>query len=232
MITVTTTGEAAWTALDRWAARRGVAAAVIALGTGLLLAAGLWRHYAFLTSAFDLRLHEEVIRNTLHGRFMFSDILGRSFLGQHASLIFALLSPVYALWQRPESLIALQALGLGAAAVALRSYALGSGLRPAIALAITAAFFVYPGVARSHFAGFHQEVLAIPFLLGFFAAERANRLALAAALAALALCCREDVAIPLLLLGAAWAIRRPERRRLGRGSPSSRSAGCASPTCT
>jgi uncharacterized membrane protein len=199
-------------AMDRIASHRATIVLVISFGTFALMAAGLWRHYSFQTHAFDLRLHEEVIRNSLRGKFLFSDLLGRSFLGHHVSLIFALLAPVYAVCQRPEWLIILQSLVIGTGGFWLWRFARGCDLRPAVAMAMTVAFSIYPGVVHGHFAGgFHQEVLAMAFLLGFFAAEQSHRFVAASVLAALAVSCREDVALMLFVFGIQRAFRRDGR---------------------
>ncbi len=202
---------------DRFASRRDVIALVLLLGTFALMAAGLWRHYSFRTAAFDLRLHEEVIRNTLHGRFLWSDLLGHSFLAQHASFIFVLLAPIYAICPRPEWLIVIQSLAIGAGGFWLWRFATGCGLRAVVSLVLAVVFFVCHGVVHAHFAGgFHQEVFAMAFLIGFFAMHQSGRRASAILLAALAVSCREDVAVMLFVFGLQIALHR-DGRKFGAG---------------
>ena len=68
-------------------------------------------------------------------------------------------------------------------------------------MALVIIFFSYHGLLSGYFRGFHQEVLAICFILGFFLAERKNKRCLGMLFFMLALSCREDYAVCLLAYG-------------------------------
>lgn len=184
------------------------ALAVILCAGSLLLLCQLLRHYAFETPAYDLRIHEELVRNSLKGRPLYSDLLGYGFLGHHASLIFVLVSPIYALWQSPVFLLILQGflLMLGAHFVWRLSHHFR--LRPIVGLALLCTFFLFRGVHSSYFRGFQQEVLAMVFLFGFLWAIFQHRPLHAVLWGFLSLSCREDIALFLLPIGLVLCFRR------------------------
>jgi len=94
----------------------------LALGAALLAtilfgALALLRHWSFHSTASDLAVFDQVLWNTVHGRFMESTIsLARcephSFFGDHFSPALLLLVPPYVLFPHPETLIVVQTLSL------------------------------------------------------------------------------------------------------------------------
>ncbi len=176
-----------------------------------LLIFELLKHYNFGTAALDLRLHEEIVRNTWQGKPMFSDILGRSFVGVHASFIFPVFSLLYPIWPCAEWLLILQGILVGAAGLFIWKLARLKGLAPILSAALVLSFFFYRGLVESYFTGFHQEIAAIFFLLGFFWAQEARKPIVAALFCVLALLCREDVALPLAIYGGCCALERRQR---------------------
>jgi len=180
---------------------------ILSAGTVLLICQ-LLRHYAFETPAYDLRIHEELVRNSLRGRPLYSDLLGYGFLGHHASFIFILLSPIYALWESPVWLLILQGVILMLGASFVWRLALHFQLRPIVAFSLLCTFFVFRGLHSSYFRGFHQEVLAMVFLLGFLLAMFQEKAFHAAMWGILSMSCREDVALFLLPIGIVLCFRR------------------------
>ena len=83
------------------------------------------------------------------------------------------------------------------------------GLRPMVAGALPLVFLGSPALVHGYMQGFHQEMLAVCFLLGFLWAERSGRLRTALFFALAALTCREDVAVSLLVYGLFVAFARP-----------------------
>ena len=194
--------------LDQTAGGRWFAATVIVLVAAAVLGAELARHYTFQTSACDMRLHEDIVRNTWHGKPMYSNLLGGSFLGVHAAFIFMVSAVPYLLWPSATGLLVLQGLCVGAAAWLLWRFARESGIGSGLSLVLAVSLLLYRGTLSSMFSDFHQEVLAIFFLIGFFWAEHGRRWPSAALFAVLALLCREDVALPLAVYGALRACDR------------------------
>ena len=199
---------------DDACARPRTVLAVILVWSLILLAAQLLKHYAFESNAFDLRLHEELVRNTWHGKFMYSDLAGSSFLPYHVSLIFPVLALLYPLWPGPVWLLVIQGALVAGAAWFLWGFARDAALRPLVAFSVVVTFLTYDGLLNGYFQGFHQEVIAVFFLLGFFRAVQRRRAPAAFVFALFALFCREDFALPLAVFGAMLACRR-ESRGLG-----------------
>ncbi len=192
----------------------------ILITSAILLFIELWRHYAFATSAFDLRVHEELVRQAwFPGGFMWSDLLGRSFLAHHVSFIFPLMAPIYWIWPNIIWLLLVQGVLVAVAAGFLWRLARGGGLRPMVAGTLALAFLGGRAFVYGYMQGFHQEMIAVCFLLGFLWAEQAGRYRTALLFALAALTCREDVAVSLLVYGLFVAVARPQedssKRRSG-----------------
>ena len=101
--------------LARSEGRIVLAAALLA--TVLFGALALLRHWSFHSTASDLAVFDQVLWNTIHGRFMESTLsLARcephSFFGDHFSPALLLLLPAYALFPHPETLIVVQTIAL------------------------------------------------------------------------------------------------------------------------
>lgn len=190
--------------------RRWVPPLILGAAALALLLVELWKHYAFATSAFDLRLHEELVRNAwVRDGFMWSNLLGHSFLAHHVSLIFPLLAPVYWVWPNCVWLLLVQGALVAAAAWFLWALARRLGLRPMVAASLPLVLLGSKTFVEGYMQGFHQELLALCFLFGFLWAEGAGRWKTAAAFALAAISCREDVAAPLLVYGIFVALKRP-----------------------
>ena len=76
-------------------------------------------HWSLGTSAFDLGIQENILWNTVHGDILYSSLMGGNYLGTHTSLVLLLVAPIYALAPSTETLLVLQALILGLAALPL-----------------------------------------------------------------------------------------------------------------
>ncbi len=105
--------------LERYEGR--LALALVLLYAVVFGSLALIRHWAFHSTALDLGVFDQVLWNTVHGRFMESTLsLERcdphSFFLDHFSPALLLIVPFYLVVPRPETLIAFQtvALALGA----------------------------------------------------------------------------------------------------------------------
>jgi len=186
-----------------------IALAFLAALTFLALA----RHDAYHSGAADLGLFDQVTRSIFHGEAGRTAMKHESFFAEHAAFIFYLIAPSYAIYDDPRMLLLLQSLFLAAATVPLYLIAeevLGSRI---LGLAIAALFMLSPFVWRAHLVDFHQETLAPFFFLAAFLAALKRRWALYAACAALALLCKEDMALYLVGWGLLMAFTRERARR-------------------
>jgi uncharacterized membrane protein len=172
------------------------------------------RHRNLDSQSFDLGLEANALWNIVHGGpFLksspFSGPTG-SLVGYHAIFLAYVLAPLYALHQSPETLLALQALLAGAAALPLFVWSRRhAGEGPAALLAF--AYLLYPALHGANLYDFHYLVLA-PFFLWLtlcLLEDRHDRTAAVSGLLCLLL--REDVAASLVVVGLYFVLsgRRP-----------------------
>lgn len=160
-------------------------------------------HYS-VRSGYDLALENNLIWNIVHGGQFFksSPLVGPSgtHFGHHATLFAYVLAPIYALHQRAETLLALQSVLLGFAAVPLYLYA-RLYLGAAASWLIAVAYLFCPAVHGSNLYEFHYLPLSTFFLWLTLYALESRRDVLAAIAVALTLSIQEDVAAALVIWG-------------------------------
>lgn len=182
--------------------------AVIAFG-----ALALVRHWTFHSTASDLAVFDQVLWNTVHGRFMESTLsLARcephSFFGDHFSPALLLILPLYALFPHPETLIVVQTIALAAGVwpvyLLARRFLPGTGER----LVWVAAFLLSAPLSWIALYDFHEITLAVAplgFAMYFLATRRTVPMILCLLAALLA---KEEVAVIGVGFGVALALQR------------------------
>ena len=178
----------------------------------------LIRHWAFHSTALDLGVFDQVLWNTVHGRFMESTLsLERcdphSFFLDHFSPALLLIVPFYLVVPRPETLIAFQtvALALGAWPVYLlaRHFLQRSEER----LVWIAVYVLSAPLAWITFYDFHEIALAVlPLGLAMYFLAARRTLPLLLSLGASFLVKEE---LPLIAIGFGLALLVQRRWRLG-----------------
>jgi uncharacterized membrane protein len=206
--------------------RFGTRISALAQGPALLVGAAALAYAAFFayhtiayhrnvfSHSFDLGIFDNLEWNLVHGAppFKASPALGPagSHLERHATFFAYALAPLYALHPQPETLLLVQAVLMGGAAIPLFLLA-----RPRIgewpAAMVALCYLMYPPLHGANLADFHFLSTA-PFFLWtlLHLVEGRHRLA-AAVLFLMALSLREDVAASLVVLGVylvCWG-RRP-----------------------
>ena len=161
-------------------------------------------HYS-VRSGYDLGIKNNIFWNTLHGApFKASVTLGPhgySHFARHSDLLVYFLLPIYAFWQRAETLLVLQSAFVGGAALAL--YALARRhVGPWASALLALSFLLHPAIQSANLFEFHF----VPFgLLLFWAAwtllERGKYLP-GTLFVLLTLFTREDVSMWVAFLGA------------------------------
>ena len=185
---------------------------VLALAAGLVLVRiQIMQHWTFQTDAYDLALYDTAIRNTLQGKFLFADPLGRHFFSDHFSPILLLFCPVYLLADTPLVLMVTQALAVAVGLGILYRIVRQAGLSPLVGIAVAGLFLNHRQMASAILYDFHPEVLGAVFLLGCIWHLRRNAGAAYWAFLLLALACKEDVPLYTAGLGA-YAFFRGQRR--------------------
>ena len=192
---------------------RSLAALVAAVAVAYSLY-GLFRHWHFGSSAYDLGIFDQVVWHLSRFEVPSSTIRGyTNMLGDHFSPIMVLLAPLYWVVPGPETLIVAQAVLLALSLIPVYLYA-HRRLPRGAAFAITAAGALFWGMQRAAAFDFHEVAFA-PLCIAsaiFALDERRWILFWASALALIAV--KEDL-IPLIGgLGLVLAMRGDTRQAL------------------
>jgi uncharacterized membrane protein len=120
--------------------------AVVALACGfaaLYALYGLFRHWHFWSSAFDLGIFDQAVWHLSRFERPASSINGAANLfGDHFHPVISLFAPLYWLWPGPEALIVAQAVLLASAIVPIFAFARSRlSFGPSIALSVAYGFF-------------------------------------------------------------------------------------------
>ncbi len=189
-----------------------IALAAAVLAAILFGALALVRHWTFHSTASDLAVFDQVLWNTIHGRFMESTLsLARcdphSFFGDHFSPALLLLLPPYAVFPHPETLIVVQTIALVLGVWPIYQFARRflptSGQR----LVWVAAYLLSAPLSFIALYDFHEITLAVAplgFAMYFLATRRTGPMILALVVALLA---KEEVALIGVGFGAALALQ-------------------------
>lgn len=133
-------------------------------GAAIFTRFALLRHQHFESMAYDLGYFDQIIWNTAHGHFFQTSFVSYNFLGLHFEPILLLFAALYRLGAGVESLLVVQAIFVGAAAVPLY-YAVrrmtDSGLA---ALAMALAFLLTSSLHSALDFDFHPEMMGFFFV--------------------------------------------------------------------
>jgi uncharacterized membrane protein len=175
------------------------------------------RHNLFLTHSFDLGIHDQALYTLLRLGYMRSTQYGAepiNYIGDHFSPIFYLVAPIYAIYQHAETLLILQSVALGIGAIPVFLLARRKIGSISLAVALSAAYLLYPALHGVNTFDFHQIALVTPLLLFslYFLETGRDKLFLAALV--LALLVKEEVALSVAAIGLYVALVKG-RGRLG-----------------
>jgi len=192
--------------------RRGpllIAVALACAYAGYFIFLTLRSHAKFNTYNWDLGQLDNQFYNALHGRpFRCTPLIREgnwSELRNHAEFtVFALL-PFYALHPAASTLLVLQCLLLGGAAIPLYRFA-ARRLPPAWALLVVAGYLVYPPMHGAQLFDFHFQPVAAAFLLAAIDCFDARKMRWFWFFWLLAIGCREDVSMGTAILGIALVL--------------------------
>jgi uncharacterized membrane protein len=153
-----------------------LAAAVVLYILSFTLLSGL--KLALFRQGFDMAGNEQTIWNTLHGRpFRISAFANMDYDFDDGPVLLQLpLALFYGVYPSPYTLLALQSLALGLAAVPL--YLLGRGIlpRPWHALALALTYLLHPWTQHTNMYEFQLRSFMVPFALGALLALQRARL--------------------------------------------------------
>jgi uncharacterized membrane protein len=200
-----------------WAKRRDpvrwALGAMVVIWSLVFIRLGFQRHDRFATFGFDLGIYDQAIWLLSRFETPFITLRGLDFWGTHANPILVLFVPFYWLGAGPHFLLVVQVASQAAGAVAVYLLARDRfGARwPAVAMA--AVLLLHPTYQYLPWEFFHPDALALGPLLFAYWAARAKRWRWFAVSAVLAVACKEDVALAVIVIGVLIAVR--DNRRIG-----------------
>ncbi len=187
-----------------------------------------WRQHANWQSlGFDTGIYDQGMWLLSQGRDPFLTMRGMDYWGHHVALVGYLFAPIYWLGGGVQAVTLVHTAWVGAGAVPLwllardRWKPVDDGeptaapgltlLRRWEALAVPVAYLLHPAVNWVTWWLFHPDSLAITPLLFAWWLARAERWRWFAVAVAVALVCKEDVGLAVLVLGAVLALRGQRR---------------------
>jgi uncharacterized membrane protein len=133
------------------------------------------RHNRFNSTGYDLAIKEQVIWNTAHGRFFASSVEVENAFADHFQPVMLALVPLYLLAPSPRLLLWVQVVGLAVGAIPLYRLVRRRLNSTGLALALAAAYLLYPASGFVARFDFHPEALTIPvFIFAFDALDRGD----------------------------------------------------------
>jgi uncharacterized membrane protein len=161
-------------------------------------------HQMFGTATFDLGINNNLLYGGLYGKFNQSTVIfpddPQKYIANHVKLGLYLFLPVYAIWPRPETIMAVQSVVLGLGAVPLFLFA-RRRLPEWMALIFALSYLCYYPMHGANFTEGNLVPVAAPFILALVWALDAKRFKTAWVLYFFCIIMREDIPLPLAVLG-------------------------------
>jgi uncharacterized membrane protein len=120
---------------------------------------------------WDWAIFLNVIDNTAHGRWFYSNDVGYNFMSRHFSLVLLLLVPYVMLFRSILAFFILNSIILISGGPLLYLFCRRRGISAGIALVVAVAYLLSPSIINMNLAvmyGFHAIYIFIPALLAFF----------------------------------------------------------------
>jgi uncharacterized membrane protein len=173
-----------------------------------------FQHENFGTFGYDMGLYDQGIWLVSRFKDPFVTIRGLDFFAHHVNLITLLFVPAYWLGAGPHFLYLVETVWMALGALPLFLLArdrLESGW---LAVAVAGSFLLYPALEWINWWHFHPDALIItPLLFAWWLATR-RRWGWFAVAVAVALACKEDAALAVLVLGLVLAVLGQRRAGL------------------
>jgi uncharacterized membrane protein len=177
-----------------------------------------WRqHGRWRSLGFDTGIYDQGMWLLAHGRDPFLTMRGMDYWGHHVAPIGYLFAPIYWLGGGVQAVSLVHTAWVAVGAVPLWLLARDRWGRRWEALAVPVAYLVHPAVQWVTWWLFHPDSLAITPLLFAWWLARAGRWRWFAVAIAVAMACKEDVALAVVVLGVVIAVRSPPGKRRAGG---------------
>jgi uncharacterized membrane protein len=168
------------------------------------IAYSLQKHAAFQTAGFDLGNWDQMMWGTIHGRPFWITQYGRTTtnsLGGHVEFILLLLFPLYGIHAGPETLLIFQPLLISLGALPVYWLARERLHSKIAGLVFAAVYLLYPALESATSFDFHGLTVAVPLLTYALWALYTGHYRLFGVMAILAMSCKEDVPLLVLMMG-------------------------------
>ncbi len=169
---------------------------------------GSWsvnRFKSYNATLWDMGIMGQAIWNTAHGRILHESInLGYSISRlavAHWELIYLPLAIIYRIIPSIPLLLYIQSLVLACGVIPIYKFALRKLSSEPAALFISASYLFYPALHGANLFDLHGLTFATTFLLFTFYYLDKGKWIIAIIFAVLSICCREDVALVVFMLG-------------------------------
>jgi uncharacterized membrane protein len=187
---------------------------VIVVYTAFFIAYSLQKHAAFQTTGFDLGNHDQAMWNTLRGKPLAMTTMQNipSRWALHFEPILLLLVPIYAAFSFPQTLLILQTVLVALGSVPIFLLARRNLASDLAGLVFATVYLLFPALQAAITFDFHAVAMAstfISFALWFLATRRYRLLVI---MALLAMSCKEDISLSVLMMGVyVWLAQRQRR---------------------
>jgi uncharacterized membrane protein len=176
---------------------------------------GALRQDRFRTFGFDLGIYDQATWLLSRARDPFITVRGLEAFGHHVNVILLLLAPFYRLGAGPHFLLLVQVGAQASGAFAVFLLARDRIADRWLALALGVVYLLHPTSQWLVWEFFHPDAVSIGPVLFAYWASRERRWRWFAFAAVLALLCKEDVALVLVVIGLLIAWRGDRRIGLG-----------------
>jgi uncharacterized membrane protein len=157
------------------------------------------QYRTFQLRAPDIAHFDQAIWNTLHGRFLFTTITGKSILEFHFTPYMALLSPLLLIWSDVRVLFLAQLVGIAVSGLLL--YKIVEDKHPLLAPIFLLAFYLNPMLHQVTLLELRRVTLAMPFVaLALYGLYKDKRWLMLIGLG-LALLVKEDMGLIVAMIG-------------------------------
>jgi len=174
------------------------------------------KHWTFQTTGYDLSLYVQSLWNTLHGDFLRLTVAPgvRHFLSWYFTPSVVLLTPVYALWPSPVTLLIVQSVVVALGAWPVFRLAKEQVDAPWLAAGYACIYLVFPALLAANLYDFHGITLTAPLLIWTWYLAQRRRWIAFGVVAAITAGFREEAALSLIMM-ALLLVADPTRRRAG-----------------
>jgi uncharacterized membrane protein len=186
----------------------------IGLGAIVLFFFSSLQHGWFRSGAWDLGIFDQAVYLISQGQPPISSFLGFHILGDHAAYMFYALALLYKIYPDVHWLLAVQAIALALGALPTWLLARQAGLAEKQATSLAIVYLLSPIVFNANLADFHPEVIAVPAILFAVLAAQSQRLFWFCLCLAIALICRDALALNIAAMGL-WLLLFEKRRKYG-----------------